>query len=72
MKKEIIFKLVIIIGIIAIGIMGVNSKVEAVMKNNDPLLREIIINQKAIEPEFDQFITDYVMAVDSRNRTNSN
>ena len=40
------------------------TKVDAVMKNNNPLLREIKIDGEDIKPEFDQFITDYVLAVD--------
>lgn len=60
MKKNIlsfIFILAIIINLLPI------AKVQAVMKNNNPLLRDIKIDGQAIEPQFDQFITDYVIAI---------
>ncbi len=41
----------------------------AVMKNNNPLLSGINIDGQAIEPAFDQFITDYVLAVDASKET---
>ena len=63
MKKGIIIKLLFIVAILVI-LLPV-TKTLAVMKNNNPLLREITIDGKEIEPEFDQFITDYVLAVDS-------
>lgn len=63
MKTKTISKLMITILLIAITLPVL--KVEAVMKNNNPLLREITIEGEAIKPEFDQFITDYVLAVDS-------
>ena len=63
MKKEMIIK--IFWGIAILIILLPTTKVMAVMKNNNPLLREITIDGNQIEPEFDQFITDYVLAVDS-------
>lgn len=63
MKIKTISKLMIAILMVAIVLPII--KVEAVMKNNNPLLREILIEGQAIQPEFDQFITDYVLAVDS-------
>ncbi len=56
----------IIIGmLLLVLIIMYTLSVEAVAKNNNPLLREITIDGEAIKPEFDQFITDYVIAVDS-------
>ena len=60
MKKNVlglIFILAIVINLLPM------SKVQAVMKNNNPLLRDIKIDGQAIEPQFDQFITDYVIAI---------
>lgn len=60
MKKNIlsfIFILAIIINLLPI------TKVQAIMKNNNPLLRDIKIDGQAIELQFDQFITDYVIAI---------
>ncbi len=48
----------IIVNLLQIG------EVQAVMKNNNPLLRDIKINGQDIKPQFDQFITDYVFAID--------
>ncbi len=63
MKKSIKFGFVIL-WVIVIVLLPISS-VKAVMKNNNPLLMEITIDGEPIKPEFGQFITDYVMAVDS-------
>lgn len=63
MKKSIKFELIILLAI-ALVLLPISS-VKAVMKNNNPLLREITVDGEAIKPEFDQFIKDYVIAVDS-------
>ncbi|MGN1297436.1 MAG: cadherin-like beta sandwich domain-containing protein [Clostridia bacterium] len=56
----------IIIGmLLSVLIIMCTLSVEAVAKNNNPLLREITIDGEAIKSGFDQFITDYVIAVDS-------
>lgn len=60
MKKNMlsfIFILAIVINLLPM------EKVQAVMKNNNPLLRDIKIDGQAIEPQFDQFITDYVITI---------
>ena len=33
-------------------------------KNNNPMLKDIKINGKEIEPNFDMFTTEYVLSVD--------
>lgn len=63
MKKCIIKKISFIILLFTL-ILPVTS-VNGAMKNNNPLLIEITIDGEPIKPEFDQFITDYVIAVDS-------
>ena len=60
MKKNIIsfiFILALLINLLPM------ARVQAVMKNNNPLLRDIKIDGEEIEPQFDQFITDYVIAI---------
>lgn len=63
MKKNTVIKIIIVL--ILILLIGSLNKSYAETKNNNPLLREILIDGKQIETQFDQFITDYVMAVDS-------
>lgn len=65
MKKSIRIGLVILL--ISIFIIIPISKVNAETRNNNPLLREILIDGEAIQPEFDQFITDYVIAVEKES-----
>ena len=62
MKKNIILKHILVAFIIVMVLFV--KKVKAVTRNNDPLLRNITINEKEIEPQFDQFITDYVIVTD--------
>lgn len=64
MKKT--MKLGVVLLVILSFIIIQIPRVEAVAKNNNPLLIEITIDGEPIEPEFGQFITDYVMAVDNR------
>ena len=42
-------------------------KTEAEYRNNNQLLREIFINGEEIEPKFDQFVTEYVIAEEGTN-----
>lgn len=63
MKKNTVIKIIMVL--ILVLLIGSLNKSYAETKNNNPLLREILIDGKQIEPQFDQFITDYVMAVDS-------
>lgn len=67
MKRKRMIKLMIMV--IMVAMLIPITKVNAETRNNNPLLREITVNGKAIEPEFDQFITDYVMAVDGQTKT---
>ena len=60
MKKSIFVFIIMVVMIISLLPI---TKVEAVMKNNNPLLRDIKIDGQEIEPQFDQFITDYVIAI---------
>ena len=62
MKRNIIKKIILII---MLAIILPTTSVFGAVKNNNPLLIEITIDGKPINPEFDQFITDYVIAVDS-------
>lgn len=62
MKKSLVKKIILIL-IILFAILPMTN-VNAIMKNNNPLLIEITIEGEPIKPEFDQFITDYVIAVD--------
>ena len=61
--RKTIFRGMFIFSIMIVTILLSLPKVQAVMKNNNPLLREIKIDGQAIEPPFDQFITDYVIAI---------
>lgn len=63
MKKNIILKHILVVFIIVMALLG--KEVKAETRNNDPLLRNITINEKEIEPQFDQFITDYVIVTDN-------
>ena len=65
MKKFI--RIGIIILLIGICNIILISNVNAETRNNNPLLMEILIDGKTIEPEFDQFITDYVMAIEKES-----
>lgn len=62
MTKELIVKSILCIVTIISVFLG--NEVKAETRNNNPLLIEITIDGKEIEPKFDQFITDYVIAVD--------
>ena len=62
MKK--IIKVELIIFLIIIGISMFLGDVRAEYKNNNPLLIDLLIDGKEINPPFDQFITDYVMATE--------
>lgn len=62
MKK--IIKVELIIFLIIIGISMFLGDVKAEYKNNNPLLIDLLIDGKEINPPFDQFITDYVMATE--------
>lgn len=65
MKKGIRIGLILLF-CVALAIIPI-SMVNAENRNNNPLLREILINGEEIKPKFDQFITDYVIAVDKEN-----
>ena len=65
MKKNIKIGLSILLILILTIIPA--TRVNAETRNNNPLLREILIDGKAVEPEFDQFITDYVIGVEKEN-----
>lgn len=64
MKRERLLKMITAIAIVAMLLILPNAKVEAAMENNNPLLVAITVDGKPISQEFDQFITDYVIAVD--------
>lgn len=65
MKLEKTLKIISILVIVVIAVFAMPfAKAEAVMLNNNPLLAEIKVDGEKLT-EFDQFITDYVLAVDS-------
>lgn len=49
--------------IVLIIILAQSSMVLAVMPNNNPMLRDIKIEGKSIEPKFEMFTTEYVITV---------
>ena len=57
-------KNLVIILIASIIIIMQFSIVNAVAKNNNPMLKEIKINGKDIEPQFEMFTTEYVLTID--------
>lgn len=61
MKRKICVVILLVIALVGLY----NCKVEAVMKNNNPLLIDLTVDGETVKPEFDQFITDYVMAVNN-------
>lgn len=63
MKKNKILKIFFIM-LILLAVLPF-TYVKAENKNNNPLLSGITIDGKEINPSFDQFITDYVIAVDN-------
>lgn len=62
MKKKLkkVFILLLMIVLVIIPISYVNAET----RNNNPLLREILINGETSQIEFDQFITDYVIGIE--------
>lgn len=62
MKRREKLKLIVML-IISLVIIPI-SEANAETRNNNPLLREILIDGEAIEPEFDQFITEYVLTTE--------
>ena len=58
------FFIKLILMMLIVFIMVPSSKVNGENKNNNPLLIDILINGKSIESQFDQFITDYVIAIE--------
>ena len=64
MKKILITNILLILMLI-LGTTGVLAE----NRNNNPLLREILIDGKEMEKPFDQFITDYVLATDKEKIT---
>lgn len=59
MKKTIIISIIFILMLI-LGMTGVFAE----NRNNNPLLREILIDGKEMEVPFDQFVADYVIATE--------
>lgn len=55
----------LIIGIMIAILLCSTYTVNAVNKNNNPLLIDIIVNGESLDSQFGQFITDYVLAVES-------
>lgn len=55
-------KIIISIAILLL-VLTPYSMVEARAKNNNPMLKDIKINEKSIEPEFQMFTTEYVLTV---------
>lgn len=64
MKKKASINMLIVMFITLFLIVFGNFKVNAENRNNNPLLREIIINGDETKVMFDQFVTDYTIATD--------
>ena len=56
-------KLVIIMGVLIIFMISCTI-VNAETRNNNPLLHEILIDGKEMEPKFDQFVDEYVIVTE--------
>lgn len=65
MKKQVKIKLIVLLIIVMQIISICESNAET--RNNNPLLREILVDGKTIQEDFNQFTTDYVIAVEKES-----
>ena len=69
MGKKLYVKIIVLVTIFLSIIVLKDLKVNADVENNNPMLKDIKINGKEIEPKFEMFTTEYVVVVNENIET---
>lgn len=69
MGKKLYVKIIVLVTIFLSIIVLKDLKVNADVENNNPMLKDIKINGKEIEPKFEMFTTEYVVVVNENVET---